>query len=255
VPDTTIADFRAGSRVLAGGHGPHTLLLLHGLGATADVWHPLLDGLGWNGRWLAPDLPGHGGSAPLSCYSVGAMAARVAELLDPDDDVVVLGHSFGGVVGLALASGWFAVAVRRVVTLGIKVAWTDDEQARMATDAKRPVRHFDDEADARALHVRLAGLQGITPPDAPEAAPGVVHETEGWRLALDPGAFAVGVPDMVGLLAVAKCPVLMARGETDPLVSAEQIRALGVEPVVLAGRGHSAHVEDPAAVRALIADG
>lgn len=57
---------------------------------------------------------------------------------------------------------------------------------------------------------------------------------------------------MAGLLAAAKCPVLMARGETDPLVTTEQISALGLEPVVLAGRGHSAHVEDPAAVRALL---
>jgi len=48
--------------------GEPVLLLLHGLGATGDVWHawrPLLTRR-WPGRWLAPDLPGHGGSPLLT---------------------------------------------------------------------------------------------------------------------------------------------------------------------------------------------
>ena len=67
-------------RVLGGGDGqPLLLLLLHGLGATAEVWEgwrPLLAER-WPGRWVAPDLPGHGGSAPLSRYSFGSLPAAV----------------------------------------------------------------------------------------------------------------------------------------------------------------------------------
>jgi pimeloyl-ACP methyl ester carboxylesterase len=67
-----------------GGHAGPVLLLLHGLGATGAVW----DGLGallpdhWPGPWVAPDLPGHGRSAPLARYSFGALAA-VAPLVEP----------------------------------------------------------------------------------------------------------------------------------------------------------------------------
>ena len=46
-------------RVQGGGDGDPVLLLLHGLGATGDVWAgggPLL-AQRWPGRWLAPDLP------------------------------------------------------------------------------------------------------------------------------------------------------------------------------------------------------
>ena len=52
----------------------------------------------------------------------------MAPLLDPAGTVVV-GHSFGGVVGLHLAQ---RPGVRAVVGVGIKVAWTPDELARAA---------------------------------------------------------------------------------------------------------------------------
>src|SRR5688572_26899921 len=88
-------------RLRAGGTDPPTLLLLHGLGATGDVWAALVNLLG-TAAWIAPDLPGHGGSAPLPAYSFTAVAEAVADLLDPRGTVIV-GHSFGGVVGLHLA--------------------------------------------------------------------------------------------------------------------------------------------------------
>src|SRR5215831_19880579 len=113
----------AGLRVNEGGSGDPLLVLLHGLGATSDVWagwRPLLAGR-WPGRWLAPDLPGHGGSPPLAAYTFDGFAAAVAGLIEPGARTVVLGHSLGGVVGLALASGRFSVAVDAVIGLGIKV--------------------------------------------------------------------------------------------------------------------------------------
>jgi pimeloyl-ACP methyl ester carboxylesterase len=48
-------------------------------------------------------------------------------------------------------------------------------------------------------------------------------------------------------------PVVLARGEHDRMVSAEQLAALVPEPVVLPGLGHNAHVEDPAAVLRIVA--
>jgi pimeloyl-ACP methyl ester carboxylesterase len=89
--------------VRRGGSGESVLLLLHGLGATGDVWHgwePLL-ARRWSGRWVAPDLPGHGGSRSLSGYTFEALAAAVARIVEPDARVVVLGHSLvSGLAGL-----------------------------------------------------------------------------------------------------------------------------------------------------------
>jgi pimeloyl-ACP methyl ester carboxylesterase len=71
--------------------------------------------------WLAPDLPGHGGSRPLSECTFDNLAAAVAGVVGPDARAVVLGHSLGGVVGLSLASRRFGVPVRAVIGLEIKV--------------------------------------------------------------------------------------------------------------------------------------
>lgn len=224
------------------GAGP-TVLLLHGLGATADVWSGLAAQLG-DRAWVAPDLPGHGGSDPLPHYTFGTVAEAVAPLVDPAG-TVVLGHSFGGVVGLHLAS---PPGVRAVVGLGIKVAWTPDELARAAALADRPPKVVATREEAITRHLREAGLQ-----DASAVPDEAVRRVEGgWRTALDPRAFGVGDPEVATLLAAAEVPVLLARGEHDRMVTDEDLAALVPAPVALPTLGHNAHVESPTAVLSLL---
>lgn len=231
-------------RVRAGDGEPPTLLLLHGLGATGDVWAGLTGLLG-AAAWVAPDLPGHGGSAALPAYSFGAVAEAVAGLVDPRGTVVV-GHSFGGVIGLHLAG---RPGVRAVVGLGIKVHWTAEELARAAALAGRAAPVFATRDEAVRRHLRVAGLDGLVDPADPALSAAVVQdEAGGWRPAFDPRAFGVGEPGMGALLAAAPVPVVLARGEHDHMVSAAQLAALVPEPVELPGLGHNAHVEDPSAL-------
>lgn len=240
--------------VLDGGGGQPLLILLHGLGANAQVWEgwrALLEER-WPGRWLAPDLPGHGGSAPLARYSFGSLAAAIADLIGTEDRTVVVGHSLGGVVGLALGSGWFGVPVQAVVGVGIRVAWTEAELDRARALAERPVQEFGSRADAAARYLRVSGLAGLVDPDGAAVDAGLRGEAGSWRLALDPRAFGVGAPDMPGLLAACRARVLLARGETDPMVSADELAELLPDAVTLPGLGHNAHVEDPAAVLRLL---
>ncbi len=246
-------------RTLGGGTGPGLLLLVHGLGATADVWTPLSSSLegAWPGRWLAVDLPGHGGSPALPRVSFGALAAAVAEALPTDDPsrdepLVVLGHSLGGVVGLALASGWFGVRVTRVVGLGIKALWSDDELAKAASLAARPPAWADTREEAVTRSLRLSGLTGLVEPDDPLVDAGVVQEDGRWRPALDLRSFGVGAPDLPGLVAASRAPVVLARGEHDAMVTTEQLADVVPGPVVLPGCGHNAHVERPDLVAGLL---
>jgi len=224
------------------------VLLLHGLGATASVWDGVVAELG--GDVVAPDLPGHGSAGTLpAAYTFAGVAEAVADLLDPAG-TVLLGHSFGGVVALHLAG---RPGVRAVVGLGIKVAWSADDLARAAALATRPAPVFPTRDEAVARHLRVSGLTGLVDPGSEAAAAGVAPDGDGWRLALDPRAFGVGEPGVTALLDRAGCPVVLARGEHDPLVSDADLLALGVTPVVLPGLGHNAHVEDPRAVAALLA--
>jgi pimeloyl-ACP methyl ester carboxylesterase len=238
---------QAGLRVHEGGSGEPLLVLLHGLGATGDVWdswRPLL-ARRWPGRWLAPDLPGHGGSPPLAAYSFDGLAAEVAGIVQLGPPIVVLGHSLGGVVALALASGKFPVSVRAVIGLGIKVAWTDEELDRAAAVAQRPRAWFASRAEAAARYLRVSGLGGLLPADDPAVDAGLREQDGRWRLAMDPGAFAVGAPNMARLLAQSRAPVTLARGEHDPMNTDGQLARLGSASVTLPGLGHNAHVESP----------
>lgn len=241
-------------RVQEGGGGQPVLLLLHGLGATSNVWHgmrPLLTHR-WPGRWLAPDFPGHGGSAPLGSYTFDTFAASVAALVAGTDRVVVIGHSMGGVVGLSLASSAFGVNVAGVVGFGIKVSWSPSELAKARSMARRPVTWFDTREEAVDRYVRISGLAGLVDPSDEVVSHGLVQRSGLWRLAVDPLAFGVGAPDMPRLLANANAEVVLARGEHDQLVSHQQLAALVPEPVSMPGLGHNAHVEDPDIVLGLL---
>jgi pimeloyl-ACP methyl ester carboxylesterase len=206
----------------------------------------------WPGRWIAPDLPGHGRSAPVPYYSFGGLAAEVARLVEPGTPLAVLGHSLGGVVALALGSGWFGAQPSAVGGLGVKVRWTEEELSRAAEIAARPAKTFPTREEAADRALKVAGLAGLVPADGPLAAGAVVPTEGGWRPALDSAAFAVGAPDMDGMLAAARARVILAAGEHDPMSPLEHLAALVPDPFTLKGLGHNAHVEDPAALLPIV---
>jgi pimeloyl-ACP methyl ester carboxylesterase len=230
-----------------GGEGPRLLVLLHGLGATRQVWTRFIAANRWAGRWIAPDLRGHGASPHAADYSLDAHAGDVAELVRDAGDAVVLGHSMGGVVGLALASGEFGIAPARVFGLGIKVAWNDDEIAAMRKMAATPARTFESRDEAVARYLRVSGLAGLVTADSQEALSGVVQAKNGWRLTCDPVTASIGPPPMEALMAKARAPVHLARGEADTMVSSEQLALYDRYAHQISG-GHNTMVENPTAV-------
>lgn len=234
--------------------GARCFLLLHGLGATGAVWGPvaaLLAARG-TGRSLAPDLRGHGEAQWAPSYSVGAAAADLAAGVAGESELFVVGHSFGGYVALALASGWFGVRVRGVLTVGTKLSFSDEERRRAAEFARRPPRVFPTRDEAIERYRKVSGLDATLAPGKALLARGTVAETAGFRLAADPATLGVEVPPFTALLAAVRCPVLAARGERDPLVSAAELRAAAPGAIDVPGRGHNLHVEDPPALAALL---
>jgi len=239
-----------------GGEGPDLLLMLHGMGATGAVWSPMCAEAGarWSGRWVVLDLPGHGRSGRQDSYAIGQYTASVARAvlphIHPEGRLIVLGHSLGGVIGLALATGWFGVAPHRVFAAGIKVAWTDEELRRMETLASQPARRFSTEEEAWDRYLKVAGLAGVADAAAPVVARGITAAdgADGWRLAMDPRANAVGKPPLAELATLARCPVHLARGRHDALVTMAQTRSLDPDARDLGAYGHNVMVEAPGQV-------
>lgn len=227
------------------------LLLLHGLGATGQVWQDVLDG-DWPGEMIAPDLPGHGLSPRLASYTFASMASAVASVVPSGRRVAVLGHSLGGVLALMLADGSYGFEVAAVCGLGIKLRWSAAELAKAAEVAARPDRVFATSREAVDRWLKVSGLAGLLPPDSPrvldgieEAPEGLRNSPEGWRVAVDPRAFGVGAPDVPALLARAKGKTILAAGELDPMCPREHLLAVAPDATVLPGVGHNAHVESP----------
>jgi pimeloyl-ACP methyl ester carboxylesterase len=87
------------------GDGP-TVVLLHGLMATGEMFRWLAEPLAARFRLIVPDLPGHGRSATVpGPYTVEAMAARIAAALDSHGihHSHLMGYSHGGTVAQQLA--------------------------------------------------------------------------------------------------------------------------------------------------------
>ena len=128
--------------VTQGGSGGPLLVLLHGLGANRTVWQPMtaLAEKHWPGRWLAPDLRGHGRSSHKGPYGYATHAADIADLIanEPDGSVTLLGHSFGGVVAALVGSGWFGPKVAKVAAFGVKIVWSARRRSQGARAGAAP---------------------------------------------------------------------------------------------------------------------
>ena len=107
VPERVTA---AGTAFLQGGTGglppDWPLVCLHGIGGDATSFAAQIDGLAGPGRQvLSWDMPGYGGSAPLSEMDFGTLCDRLCAALDVLglERVVLAGQSIGGMIAQEMA--------------------------------------------------------------------------------------------------------------------------------------------------------
>jgi pimeloyl-ACP methyl ester carboxylesterase len=112
------------------GQGP-VLLFLHGFCESGEMWRHLADSLSTQYRVICPDLPGFGNS-PLTqpIQSIEEVAEQLEDWMDAHQikDPVVLGHSLGGYVALALLERMGD----RIKAIGLlhSTAFGDDEEKK-----------------------------------------------------------------------------------------------------------------------------
>lgn len=227
------------------------VIFVHGNWASCGWWEPCLARLPAGYRGLAPDVRGRGKTTgPDSDYSLESLARDLLAFADAVGAARfhLVGHSLGA--GVAMEAT--ILAPERVVTLALVAPpWVDGmpevlnmpdrqkllkdqpELFRQAIKAMAPTAP-DDELWARLVEEGHA--QRL------EAAIGNMVALSAWR----PGA---------GLGAI-KTPALVIGGALDPLITPEVVRgtaaALGVEPVILEGVGHSPNLEAPDVVMGLL---
>jgi pimeloyl-ACP methyl ester carboxylesterase len=104
-------------RYAEAGRGP-VLLLIHGMAGTYENWQAVIEPLARGHTVLAPDLPGHGTSAPGGGdYSLGALAAGLRDLLIAlgHERATLVGHSLGGGIAMQFAYQFPEITERLVL--------------------------------------------------------------------------------------------------------------------------------------------
>jgi 3-oxoadipate enol-lactonase len=84
----------------AGDAGRTPLMFLHGIGGAARGWRTQLDYFSDRYRAIAWDMPGYGGSAPLTAVSIAALADALQDFLGQIGATrpILVGHSIGGMI-------------------------------------------------------------------------------------------------------------------------------------------------------------
>lgn len=232
-----------------GGSGDDLMLLLHGIGANATVWEPFIAHLEAQGRyrWLAPDLRGHGRSIMDGPFGFAQHAADIAGLLQGEDAarVVILGHSFGGVIAAHLGSGRCRFTPSRIVTHSVKLEWTEPEIAKFHEIAGKPARTFATRAEAVERYLKGAGLFGLLSAESPLVEAGIVADGTGFRVALEPRVFSAIGADLPAAFAAVKVPLRMAAGSKDQMVGLPAMQNFRADAQLFDGLGHNPHWEAP----------
>jgi pimeloyl-ACP methyl ester carboxylesterase len=99
------------------GEGP-VLLLVHGMAGSCENWREVIEPLAHRHTVIAPDLPGHGASAPGGGdYSIAGLASGLRDLMLAlgHDRATLVGHSLGGGVVMQLAYQFPEMAERLVL--------------------------------------------------------------------------------------------------------------------------------------------
>lgn len=207
------------------------LVLLHGAGANADVWEPLLPHLDAFDL-AAPSLPGRLGSEGAAHESAAEAAGWVDALLEAlgGPPALVLGHSYGGGVALELALRSARVAGLVLVASGarLRVHPSILEMASLAVRTREPTpTRFAFSADADpAVIARYEEAAQRTPPEATLAD---------WR--------ACDAFDRLDALARVSLPTLVIGGADDALTPPKYQEHLAErlprgQLVLMEGTGH-----------------
>lgn len=243
-PDLNVKEFGAG--------GDRAVVLLHGYSASVEWWDRVASALTGR-RVIAIDLVGHGGSeAPRGndSYRVDSQANAVRTALNALDvrHAVLVGHSMGGLVALALAEQ-DPERVERVVISDTPAEINLAEMPALAGLACAPVigeaidrlRPVDAVSDS-SLQTGFADDYAV-PPLARRSLEQLTHSGLCDARAQDGDRAAV---DRIAALGQ---PVLVVWGERDVLTptaaNVERYREAGLTPTVIPGVGHSPNVEAP----------
>jgi pimeloyl-ACP methyl ester carboxylesterase len=236
------------------------LVLLHAFPLSRAMWRPQLGELASDGRVIAPDLRGFGGTSPFAGPpAVEQMADDVAALLDAlevREPVVVCGLSMGGYVALAFVRRHAA----RVAGLVLADTRAEADSPEGKANRDRLIAFARAHPSRDVIGQMLPKLLGET---TRTRHPEVVEEVRGVGSAQTPEGISGGLaamrdrPDATPLLGQVAVPALVVVGAEDVLTPPALAQALAAglpdgRLAVVEGAGHLSSLEQPEAFNAAV---
>ena len=260
----TMATIHANSaefNVVERGAGP-PLLLVHGFPLDHSMWQRQIDGLADICRVIAPDLRGFGTSSVTpGSVTMQQFADDLAGLLDAlgvTQPVVFGGLSMGGYVAWQFAQRHRGRLARLILCDTRAVADTPEAAAGRRKTAERVVMEG-------ASVVADSMLPKLFAPVTAHQQPKIVEATRKVILQTDPRGIAAALlgmaerPDVTPQLDRIDVPALLVCGQHDVISPPAEMRQIADQMpqarfIEIAGAGHLAPLEQPAAVNAAIRD-
>ena len=238
------------------GEGP-SVVLLHGFPFDGRIWFPFAERLSTSFRLIIPDLAGFGSSdVPAEQLSMELMAGDVAALVSylNIDRHVVVGHSMGGYVALAMAAGKMTNKLSGLVLFHSQAAADDEAGRARRNDSIALIR----QDKAAFVHGFVPGLYGKSIPSEADE-----HLTIAMSQSSEAMASAMaGLRDRkshTDWLNNAEIPILFVVGKQDSRMPHERIMAQAAllphaEVLVLEGIAHMGFAEAPDIIAPVIRD-
>ncbi len=227
----------------------HCVVLLHGFPMDSRVWKSVIRELSNHFCVIAPDLPGFGESAMLAeQHDMSLLADAVVAILSAENigRCVLVGHSMGGYVGLALAQKYPEMLYG--LALLHSHATADDDQTRENRNEAIKSIYEDKNAFLSAFVESLFDPQFAK--QHPEAIAGIRKITTSQETKAVVAAMA-GMREReshIELLTKIKFPVLFVLGKSDSRMPIVKIMAQAglpahAELIMLQGVGHMSFLE------------
>ncbi|MEP6595192.1 MAG: alpha/beta hydrolase [Ginsengibacter sp.] len=113
-----------------------TVVLIHGFGEDGNIWNDIVKKLKNDFRVIVPDIPGSGRSTILKDEDTPILIDDYAEVIihvlknEPENNFVIIGHSMGGYIALAIAEK--SPEILNGFGLFHSTAFGDDEERKKA---------------------------------------------------------------------------------------------------------------------------
>ncbi|MEW4372479.1 alpha/beta fold hydrolase [Paenibacillus kandeliae] len=226
------------------------VVLLHGFFGSSAYWDEVVPLLNSHVRCIVPDLRGHGRSlAPEGSYRIEQMAEDIIALLDhlELDQAVVLGHSMGGYIALALAEQHSD----RLQAWGLIHSTAHEDTPEAKEKRLQAVSKINSDGVATFVD---GFVEGLFAPSSLEQLPQAVQKAReiGYNTPPQGGCGAALAmrerPDRRQVLSSSTLPILLVAGEHDQLIPAERLftaQGTNITTATIPTVGHMSLLEAP----------